>query len=138
MPGVATTTTLEHAGYVRAGAGLPIFIDFTEPAVYGLPTPGTDLYKVAVHHGGPAIDPDAEFAPDPAAVAALRTCDRGLAARRRARARSTCARTTTPPTSDFIVERIDGVVVGAGTSGHAFKFGPLLGEQLAQLVLDAA
>ena len=36
----------------------------------------------------------------------------------------------------FIVERIDGIVVGAGTSGHAFKFGPLLGEQLAQLVLD--
>ena len=37
---------------------------------------------------------------------------------------------------EFIVERIDGIVVGAGTSGHAFKFGPLLGEQLAQLVLD--
>jgi sarcosine oxidase len=34
---------------------------------------------------------------------------------------------------DFIVERIDGIVVGAGTSGHAFKFGPLLGERLAAL-----
>jgi glycine/D-amino acid oxidase-like deaminating enzyme len=29
----------------------------------------------------------------------------------------------------------DGVIVGAGTSGHAFKFGPLLGEHLAELVL---
>ena len=37
---------------------------------------------------------------------------------------------------DFIIERIDGVVVGAGTSGHGFKFGPLLGAQLAQLVLE--
>jgi sarcosine oxidase len=37
---------------------------------------------------------------------------------------------------NFVVKRIDGIVVGAGTSGHAFKFGPLLGEQLAQLVLD--
>jgi sarcosine oxidase len=36
-----------------------------------------------------------------------------------------------------VVDRIDGIVVGAGTSGHAFKFGPVLGEQLAQLVLDA-
>ncbi len=35
----------------------------------------------------------------------------------------------------FVVERIDGIVVGAGTSGHAFKFGPLLGGQLADLVL---
>jgi glycine/D-amino acid oxidase-like deaminating enzyme len=25
-------------------------------------------------------------------------------------------------------------VIGAGTSGHGFKFGPLLGAQLAQLV----
>jgi len=33
--------------------------------------------------------------------------------------------------------RVDGIVVGAGTSGHAFKFGPLLGAQLAQLVLDS-
>jgi sarcosine oxidase len=40
------------------------------------------------------------------------------------------------PDENFIVERINGIVVGAGTSGHAFKFGPLLGEQLAQLVLD--
>ena len=135
-PGVATTTTLEHVGYVRAGAGLPIFIDFTEPAVYGLPTPGSDLYKIAVHHGGPAIDPDREFAPDPAAVAALRARDR----RAGCPAPSSCEVDVCPydNTADehFIVERIDGIVVGAGTSGHAFKFGPLLGEQLAQLVLD--
>jgi sarcosine oxidase len=35
---------------------------------------------------------------------------------------------------DFVVDVINGVVVGAGTSGHAFKFGPLLGRQLAELV----
>jgi len=48
-----TTTTLEHAGYLRAGAGLPIFIDFTAPAVYG--TPDARLRtstSFAVHHGG--------------------------------------------------------------------------------------
>jgi sarcosine oxidase len=34
----------------------------------------------------------------------------------------------------FVIDRVDGIVVGAGTSGHAFKFGPLLGHKLAQLV----
>ena len=47
----------------------------------------------------------------------------------------TCLYTMTPD-EDFILDTIDGVVVCGGDSGHAFKFGPLLGEQLAQLVLD--
>jgi sarcosine oxidase len=38
---------------------------------------------------------------------------------------------------DFIIERTGDVVVGAGTSGHGFKFGVLLGELLAALVEDA-
>ena len=37
-----------------------------------MPTPASDLYKVAVHHGGPTIDPDEDFAPDPVAVGSLR------------------------------------------------------------------
>jgi sarcosine oxidase len=135
VPGVTTTMTLEHVGYVRAGAGLPIFIDFAEPAVYGLPTPGSDLYKLAVHHGGPAIDPDRDFAPDPAAVAALRHAIEQWLPDAELMRTDVCPYDNTAD-ENFIVERIDGVVVGAGTSGHAFKFGPLLGEQLAQLVGD--
>ena len=135
VPGVTTTATLEHAGYVRAGAGLPIFIDFAEPAVYGLPTPGSDLYKLAVHHGGPAIDPDAS---SPPTRVRLPPCS--ARSRNGCPVPSSCEVDVCPydNTADdsFIVERIDGIVVGAGTSGHAFKFGPLLGEQLAQLVLD--
>ena len=34
---------------------------------------------------------------------------------------------------DFVLDRVGNVVVGCGTSGHAFKFGPLLGELLADL-----
>jgi sarcosine oxidase len=135
-PGVSTTTTLEHVGYVRAGAGLPIFIDLTEPAVYGLPTPGSDVYKVAVHHGGAAIDPHADFVHNPAAVAALeRAIERELPGAELIEV-DMCPYDNTAD-ENFIVERINGVVVGAGTSGHAFKFGPLLGEQLARLVLSA-
>jgi sarcosine oxidase len=135
VPAITTTTTLEHAGYLRAGAGLPIFIDFTVPAVYGLPTPGSDLYKFAVHHGGPAIDPDAEFAPDPGAISLLQHAIARWLPDADLVDIDVCPYDNTAD-EHFIVERIDGIVVGAGTSGHAFKFGPLLGEQLAQLVLD--
>ena len=34
---------------------------------------------------------------------------------------------------DFVLDRVGDVVVGCGTSGHGFKFGPLLGELLADL-----
>jgi sarcosine oxidase len=135
VAGVPTTATMEHVGYLRTGPGLPIFIDFTEPAVYGLPTPGSDLYKIAVHHGGGEIDPDAEFRPDRAAVAALEDAIARWLPRAELVQVDVCPYDNTAD-EHFIVERVAGVVVGAGTSGHAFKFGPLLGEQLGQLVLD--
>jgi len=33
-------------------------------------------------------------------------------------------------------DRIGSVVIGAGTSGHGFKFGPLLGSVLADLAAE--
>ncbi len=38
-----------------------------------------------------------------------------------------------PADTDFVLDRVGHVVVGCGTSGHGFKFGPLLGELLADL-----
>jgi sarcosine oxidase len=135
VPRIPTTTTLEHVGYLRTGPGLPIFIDFTEPAVYGLPAPGSDLYKIAVHHGGGEIDPDEGFRPDPAAVAALEDAIARWLPTAELVEVDVCPYDNTAD-EHFIVERVEGIVVGAGTSGHAFKFGPLLGEQLAELVHD--
>jgi sarcosine oxidase len=132
VPGVDTATTLEHVAYVRAGTGLPIFIDFTEPAVYGLPTPGTDVYKIAVHHGGPAVDPEADFEADTAAVDDLHRAAAAWLPGREVLEIDVCPYDNTADES-FLVERRDGIVVGAGTSGHGFKFGPLLGTQLAAL-----
>jgi sarcosine oxidase len=40
---------------------------------------------------------------------------------------------TMSPDGDFILDEIDGVVVFGGDSGHAFKFGPLLGRYCADL-----
>jgi sarcosine oxidase len=40
---------------------------------------------------------------------------------------------TMSPDGDFILDRIDGVIVFGGDSGHAFKFAPLLGRLIADL-----
>ena len=37
------------------------------------------------------------------------------------------------PDGDFVVDRVGRIVIGSGTSGHGFKFAPLLGEMLADL-----
>ena len=44
----------------------------------------------------------------------------------------TCLYTMTPD-EDFVLDRIGPLVIGAGFSGHGFKFGPLIGETLAAL-----
>jgi sarcosine oxidase len=137
---VPTFTTREHVAYVRPRAAetpmsTPVFIAHGSPAVYGLPTPALGYYKIAYHHAGEIVDPSgASLEPDPAATRALEA-----AARRwlpeydpRAAVIETCFYDNTPD-EHFILDRVDHIVVGAGTSGHGFKFGPLLGELLADL-----
>jgi sarcosine oxidase len=142
VPIAPTVATLEHLAYFRPTSGalppMPIFIEHTDHAVYGLPTPSLGAYKLAFHHGGHAIDPDrSSREPQPAAIDALRE-----AARRWLRgfdsepvAVETCIYDNTP-SADFVLDRRGRIVVGAGTSGHGFKFGPLFGEILADLATD--
>ena len=40
--------------------------------------------------------------------------------------------------TDFVLDRVGSVVVGCGTSGHGFKFGPLFGQVLADLAEEVA
>jgi sarcosine oxidase len=134
VPSLPTHATLEHLAYVRlsSAAALPIFIDHSMPTTYGLPTPGSDLYKLALHHAGPAVDPDAPFAPDASVVDQLRDAAARWLPEGEVVDIDVCPYDNTVD-EHIVVERIDGITVGAGTSGHAFKFGPLLGEQLAAL-----
>jgi sarcosine oxidase len=139
---IPTRATREHVAYFRHRSGtlpaMPIFIHYREPAVYGLPTPSLDAYKLAFHHAGEAVDPESiSMEPDPSAVVAI---EQAAALRLpnfepRAVHAEACLYDNTAD-EHFIVERRDNVVIGAGTSGHAFKFGPLLGERLARLALD--
>ena len=104
-------------------------------ALYGLTSPAVGWYKIGVHHTGPEVDAQAP-APEP---------DDAFTARL-AKAAPSIVRDIDPVprlvercvydnTADehFVIDRIGRIVIGAGTSGHGFKFGPLLGSLLADL-----
>ncbi len=136
---VPSTATMEQVGYLpTAGApdpALPIFICHGPPEAYGLPVPGAELYKIGFHHSGPVTEPGAqEQGPDSDLTERLT----GLARRYLPGLAADLARTErcvydNSPDEDFIVDRVGRIVIGSGTSGHGFKFGPLLGEWLADL-----
>jgi sarcosine oxidase len=104
-------------------------------AWYGVVTPGVG-YKVAQDAGrDEQFDPDRDDRPVDAAVTArlldhVSTAFPGLAAEP---ARADACLYTMTPDRDFILDRMDGIVVLGGDSGHAFKFGPLLGRLAADL-----
>jgi sarcosine oxidase len=102
--------------------------------VYGMLTPGEGL-KAGWHGVGASVDPDRRTRrPVPEQLAALRryvaewipgadaeVCDV-----------ISCTYTMTE-NEDFVLDRSGPVVVGAGFSGHGFKFTPAIGRVLADL-----
>ncbi|WP_285240587.1 FAD-dependent oxidoreductase [Pseudarthrobacter sp. MEB009] len=114
------------------GAG-SAYGDWYSP-VYGMQTPGEGI-KAGWHGVGPEVDPDRRnFLPEPAQLAALQSYARtwlpGVDAD--AFEAISCTYTSTPD-EDFVLDRIGPVVIGAGFSGHGFKFTPVIGRILADL-----
>ncbi|CDK00323.1 FAD dependent oxidoreductase [Microbacterium sp. C448] len=104
---------------------------------YGMPTPGEGV-KVGFHRVGAVVDPDARtFRPVPALDALLRSYVRewfpGLDAE--SGVGISCTYTSTD-SGDFVLDRRGRIVVGAGFSGHGFKFTPAIGDVLADLATD--
>jgi N-methyl-L-tryptophan oxidase len=130
----------------RVGA-MPVFIDYhSDDAFYGLPQVDVPGVKVGWHHTGPVLDPDYPEAVSNEAqltvrVDALKT----YIAKRFPHLDSTqtvqvttCLYTNTPD-YHFVLDRHPthpNIVIGTGFSGHGFKFGPILGELLASLVVE--
>jgi sarcosine oxidase len=134
--------TLEQVAYLRPAGPLtkpvPIFIRYGDPSPYGLPVPGSDLYKIGIHHSGPTIVPDEqEQEPDRSLMPELREVARAYLPGYDPEPVATerCIYDNTPD-EDFVVDRIGNIVIGCGTSGHGFKFGPMFGKWLAALALD--
>lgn len=119
------------------GGEWPSFIHHQSPYIYGLTTPGEGV-KVAEHHTGRVVDPDArDFTVDPEArarvVAHVERWMPGLDPVPHHEV--TCLYTTTPDES-FVLERHGPVVIGSACSGHGFKFAPAIGERLAALAME--
>jgi sarcosine oxidase len=117
----------------------PVFLDL-ENGFYGIPAHGEHGFKLAHHVPGEPIDPDQPRSIDEGTRARYRAY---LALRfpRLAKARETagevCCYSMTPD-EHFIIDRhpeLENVWVACGFSGHGFKFGPYLGERLAQRVM---
>jgi len=140
--GVPGSATLEQVAYVEiaddsAALEMPIFVNYSPEFPYGLPVPGSRRYKIGMHHAGALVDPDHQ-AQSPDEELSERIQD---AARRylpgvvpRAVMQERCIYDNSPDT-DFVIDRRGNVVVGSGTSGHGFKFGPLIGDWLADIAL---
>ncbi len=120
----------------------PIFIaESPVGSIYGFPLGDEPGVKVANHSGGEPADletVDRNVRPgEEAEVAAwVQQFLAGVSAE--VVDRAACLYTMTPDT-DFIVDRHpdhSGVAIGAGFSGHGFKFTPAIGELLANLALD--
>ena len=108
------------------------------PEAYGLPSP--DGIKVGFHGGGKVVDPDdRDFTLVDEEVDALRsyvrewvpgvdpeTLDAG-----------TCLYGGLAE-DDFIIDRAGRLTIAAGFSGHGFKFVPLVGHMVADLVTGSA
>jgi sarcosine oxidase len=125
--------------------GSPTFLyELPEGCFYGFPQIDASGVKVAEHSGGAAVA-------DPLALdRQLDTADRDRVAgfcrdylpglTNELLGHSVCMYTMTPD-AHFIVDRHPEhpqVAFAAGLSGHGFKFVPVLGKLLAQLVLDGA
>ena len=122
---------------------VPIFIEWGDDMIYGLPVPGAGphagTYKVSHHTPGSVVDrfdptDQAPFADDPVLVGRLTGAVGRLlpALDPEPVATERCVYDNSADT-DFVLDRIGHIDVGCGTSGHGFKFGPLLGELLADL-----
>ncbi len=137
------TVTVQQVRYFAPrdpAAPWPTLIEWTPAGLcwYVVPAAGgAPGVKVAAHIPGRAVDPrDGPFEIDPALEAEVADYVRGRlpGLDPAGLAPETCLYTMTAD-EDFVLDRAGPLVVGGGCSGHAFKFGPLLGEFLADLAL---
>jgi sarcosine oxidase len=133
---------IEQVSYLRAPAeSRPALIDWGAapgaPAFFGLSTPGVG-YKLAEDWGRPGRwDADRPDRPvDDELVRRLSEFARArLPGLDSAPIASEACLYAVTPDRNFVIGELDGLYVCGGDSGHAFKFGPLLGELTADLAI---
>jgi glycine/D-amino acid oxidase-like deaminating enzyme len=130
-------------GPAWAAPGVPAFVDFDQ-AIYGTRDIDGLGVKAAPDFDGPPLDPDAEL--PPASAAGEASARRFLAERFPALAGarlsgSKCCRYELSPDAHFVAGALPehpSVWLLGGGSGHGFKHGPALAEQVAAALAGTA
>jgi sarcosine oxidase len=137
VPTSETVTYFE----LKADGPVPSVVDFKPGGLghgtYALADPDYGL-KLGIHKSGRPIDPDDPPGPDSELVEQMRETAAGYfpTARNEPTRVDTCLYTNTED-ERFVLERHGRIVVGSACSGHGFKFAPVVGERLADLVTAA-
>jgi sarcosine oxidase len=123
---------------------MPVWVDYRERLMYGIPGNANRGFKVADDTAGPVFDPTAGVRD--ATASGIDAARAFLARRFPALANapllgSEVCQYEASPDSHFIVDRHPAAAnawIAGGGSGHGFKMGPALGEVLASYVLGTA
>ncbi len=112
--------------------------------LYGIPSHDGSGFKVAFHGGPPHRHPrEIDYNPDPENLESVRhflRCHIPGLAEAPVKESRICLYTQSPD-EHFIVDKHPShshVVIGAGFSGHGFKFSTIIGKMLSDLALDGA
>jgi sarcosine oxidase len=110
----------------------------TPRGAYGLSS--ADGIKVGFHAVGPVVHPDTAGADvDEIQLRTLRNyVSEWIPGVDAGRASATPCLYTLTNDSDFVIDQVGPVAIAAGFSGHGFKFTPLIGQIVADLVLGDA
>jgi len=138
VPDIDVSVSLQTVAFFEATITGPVWIDDSLSLAYGFPSVGQQQgAKVAYHSLGRRIDPNSSGrAPDDSLIAGLKE----VLHRRFGQEDPKLVRTygclyTNTPDEDFRIGRVgpSGYFISA-CSGHGFKFGPWVGELMADLV----
>ncbi|MFB6719166.1 FAD-dependent oxidoreductase [Kribbella sp. NPDC056345] len=114
----------------------PSFVDQSARS-YGLFEAGSGV-KVGLHATGPEVDPDTrDFQVEPERDAELiRYVDSTFPGLDTGRTTAISCLYDNTPAAEFVIRRSGPITVAAGFSGTGFKFVPLIGQQVRDLVLS--
>lgn len=133
---VPVTVTRQTFAYVRTAEPMEgmVWIDDTHPMLYGFPSePERSAIKIGVHNLGDATDPNEPGSPNPEHLEMIRSCARTRFGIHNPILESptTCLYTRTADEDFLWGESAPNVFWASPCSGHGFKFGPWIGERLA-------
>ena len=120
----------------------PVFIsDSRHGEIYGFPAYGEPALKIANHSGGQPTDPDSvdRTTHDGENSDCLSLAAELIPGVQRQVVKSAVCLYAMTPDADFIIDRHpahERVTIGAGFSGHGFKFAPAIGELLAEIATN--